>query len=83
MSLAEIVMLCEVSSSKLTSETVARTGASLIGSIETLTLAVSESSPSLTLNVKLSEPLKSVFGVYVAIFPLIEIVPFSPFSTRL
>ena len=54
---AETLMLVLVSSSKATSDTVANTGASLTGSIVSVTLAVSSSSPSLTVNVKLSSPL--------------------------
>ena len=46
-----------------TSETVVNTGASFIALIVIFTSASSDKSPSLTLNVKLSEPLKSAFGV--------------------
>ena len=45
------------SSSKDTSETVARTGASLTAETETVTFALAKYSPSHTLNVKLSSPL--------------------------
>ena len=47
----------EPSSSKLTSEIVARTGASLTADILTLTLALDDSLPSETLKLKLSSPL--------------------------
>ena len=46
-----------------TSETVVNTGASFIALIVIVTSASSDKSPSLTLNIKLSEPLKSAFGV--------------------
>ena len=45
------------SSSKLTLDTVASTGASLTADTLTLTLALDDSLPSETLNVKLSSPL--------------------------
>ena len=53
----ETLILVLVSSSKLTSDTVASTGASLTGSIVNVTVAVSSSSPSLTVKLKLSSPL--------------------------
>ena len=46
-----------MSSSKDTSDTVERTGASLTGVIVSVTLAVSVNSPSLTVNTKESSPL--------------------------
>ena len=45
------------SSSKLTSDTLASTGASLTAFTVKLTDAVSDRSPSVTVNVKLSSPL--------------------------
>ena len=45
------------SSSKLTASTVARVGASLTAVTANVTVADAESSPSLTVNVKLSSPL--------------------------
>ena len=56
MSIAEIVILCEVSSSKLTSEIVARTGASFTGLIIKSIVSKSSNSPSDTLTVIDSEP---------------------------
>ena len=41
----------------------ARTGASLTEVIDKLTVAVSDRSPSVTVNVKLSLPLKFALGV--------------------
>ena len=48
--------LPDKSSSKLTSDTLARTGASLTAVTLTLTLALEDSTPSDTLKVKLSSP---------------------------
>ena len=53
---AERLMLPDPSSSKDTSDTDARTGASLTAATETDTSAVALYSPSDTLNVKLSSP---------------------------
>ena len=53
----------EPSSSKDTSDTVASTGASFTDSMDTTTSAVAANCPSETLNIKLSEPLKSWSGV--------------------
>ena len=58
-SLADKLVEPEASSSKDTSETLARTGASLTALTVRVTLASSDNSPSLTVNVKLSSPLKS------------------------
>ena len=55
-------MLPLPSSSKDTSDTVARTGASLTAAIDTVTSAFDVYSPSLTVKLKLSFQLKSVFG---------------------
>ena len=54
------------SSSKDTSETLARTGASFTAAIVKVTVASDVNSPSDTLNVKLSLPLKFASGVQVA-----------------
>ena len=54
---AETLILVLVSSSKDISYIVASTGASFTGSIVNVTVALSSSSPSDTVNVKLSSPL--------------------------
>ena len=53
----------EVSSSKLKSGTVDKTGESLTGTMVISTVAVSNNSPSVTLKTKLSVPLKFKSGV--------------------
>ena len=54
---ADRLKLPDKSSSKLTSDTLARTGASLTAVTLRVTLALEDSLPSDTLNVKLSSPL--------------------------
>ena len=56
-SFADKLVEPEPSSSKFVSDTAARTGASLTADILKLTLALDDSLPSETLNVKLSSPL--------------------------
>ena len=53
----ETLILVLVSSSKLTSDTVASIGASLTANILRLTLALDDSKLSSTLKIKLSSPL--------------------------
>ena len=62
-SLADKLVEPDPSSSKLTSDTLANTGASFTADTLTVTSAVSLKLPSLTVKLKLSSPLKFVFGV--------------------
>ena len=55
----------------------ARTGASFTAVTVKVTVAVSESSPSDTVNVKLSDPLKLEPGVYTTVAPDSSTVPFA------
>ena len=62
-SLADKIKILESSSSKTTFDKVASTGASFTAVTLRLTLAVDKSIPSLTLNTKISFPLKLALGV--------------------
>jgi len=75
-SLADKLVAPDPSSSKDTSDIAANTGASLTADTLSVTVALSLSSPSDTLKLKLSSPLKFVSGVYVANEPSSVTLPF-------
>ena len=82
-SLPDSVVEPEPSSSKLTADTAASTGASFTGVTVNVTVAVAEYSPSLAVNVKLSSPLKLADGVYVARDPSTTTLPLVASSPKL